>query len=74
MTDFIGFIVGPGAIILAFMLGFRRARKQTTQLRQWLEVIRDGATDERISRDTVRRCAVDALEGKTWPVHKLTPP
>jgi len=58
--------------LFGYWMGWRDARKQTAQLRQWLEVIRDGATDERVRSDTLRQCAVDALEGKQWTVY-ITP-
>lgn len=49
---------------LLYASAYFRSRKQTTQLRQWLMGIRDIATDEKVSRDTVRQAAVDALDGK----------
>ena len=63
----IGLIVSSIALgLIGFGLGLlvRAYHRDTRHLRAWLTVIRAVATDERVSRDTVRQCAVDALEGR----------
>lgn len=67
--NIIVFFLIAAAGILGYTCGGYDARRQTSRLRQWLESIRDTATDERISRDTVRQLAVEALNGKTFVQH-----
>lgn len=69
MDNLIVICVAGGLTFVSALL-LNRAVSRLAQLRLWLEVIRDA--DERISRDTVRQCAVEALAGK--PVHEFTAP
>lgn len=51
-------------VLVGFLIGYHTAQRETRRLRRWLIGIRDMATDERVSRDTVRQYAVVALGGE----------